>query len=202
MIGATLPAPQIIVLAAGFSARLGKPKALARVHGVSLLNRTLRVLAPFAASKIIVVVPPGCTRYRLGPYASAATFVENPRRAAGLSSSVHCGIRCARYSAAVLLLPVDLVQLKRRDIAHLISRWRGARRAVVARGTDGRPGTPLILPRSRYFAARGVAGDSGLREFVRSLPRNVVLLVNLPSAEADVDTADDLERARRRFAGH
>jgi molybdenum cofactor cytidylyltransferase len=198
-IACPLPRLQIIVLAAGFSARLGQPKALARVHGVSLLNRTLAVLTPFApSSKIIVVIPPGAKRYRIGSHANTVTFVVNPLRAAGLSSSVRRGIARARYSAAVLLLPVDLVQLEHRDIARLISRWRGARRTIVARRVHAQAGTPLILPRSLYPAALGLTGDQGLREFVRRLPKDGVLLVNLPSAETDVDTVQDLDRARRR----
>jgi molybdenum cofactor cytidylyltransferase len=195
----TLPTLRIVVLAAGFSARLGKPKSLARVHGSSLLGRTVGLLAPFARpSKIIVVIPPGAARYRVGFHAHCVAFIVNSARAAGLSSSVHLGITGARHSAAVLLLPVDLVDLKGRDIARLIARWRGARRSVVARWVEGEAGAPLILPRWLYARALGLAGDRGLRDMVRRLPKGLVSLVTMPSAEADVDTAQDLERARRR----
>jgi len=195
----TLPTLRIVVLAAGFSARLGKPKALARVHGSTLIERTVGLLAPFArSSKIIVVIPPGAARYRIGTHARSVAFIANPTRTAGLSSSVRRGITQARYSAAVLLLPVDLADLQRRDIARLIARWRGARRSVVARWVQARAGTPLILPRWLYARARGLAGDRGLRDLVRGLPNDAVSLVMLPSAESDVDTVRDLERARRR----
>jgi CTP:molybdopterin cytidylyltransferase MocA len=80
----SLPTLRIIVLAAGFSARLGQPKALARVHGLTLLRRTLRVLAPFAASsKIIVVIPPAAGRYKIASDAHSAAFVANSQRASG-----------------------------------------------------------------------------------------------------------------------
>jgi len=195
----TLPTLRIVVLAAGFSARLGKPKALARVHGSTLIERTVGLLAPFArSSKIIVVIPPGAARYRIGTHARSVAFIANPTRTAGLSSSVRRGITQARYSAAVLLLPVDLADLQRRDIARLIARWRGARRSVVARWVQARAGTPLILPRWLYARARALAGDRGLRDLVRGLPNDAVSLVMLPSAESDVDTVRDLERARRR----
>jgi molybdenum cofactor cytidylyltransferase len=198
MISRTLPTPRIVVLAAGFSSRLGQPKALAKVRGATLLARTLGVLAPFAhAAQILVVVPPRAARYRAGAHRLSTRFVANPQRAQGLSSSVRCGIEHARYSAAVLLLPVDLVRLTRRDIARLISRWRGARRRVVARSVHARAATPLILPRSLYARTRGLAGDEGLRDIVRGLARDRMLLVHLPSAQADVDTVEDLAVARR-----
>jgi molybdenum cofactor cytidylyltransferase len=127
-----------------------------------------------------------------------AAFVANSQRASGLSSSVRLGLRRARPFAGVLLLPVDLVELARRDIARLIARWRGARRRVVARCVQDSPGVPLILPRWLYPRARELTGDQGLREVVRRLPKATVSLVELPSAVRDVDTPRDLERARRR----
>lgn len=201
-IGDNLPALRIVVFAAGLSARLGQPKPLARVRGVRLLQRTCRLLAPFAgSSRLIVVVPPRAARYRTGLDGRKIDFLANPRRESGLSSSVHAGIKRARFSAAVLLLPVDLVDLTAADVARLVSRWRGARRKVVARRVrdhPATPGTPLILPRALYGAALAVRGDQGLRDFVRWLPADHVRLVPLPSAALDVDTAQDLARARRR----
>jgi molybdenum cofactor cytidylyltransferase len=204
-IGDNLPALRIVVFAAGLSARLGQPKPLARVRGVRLLQRTCRLLEPFAgSSRLIVVVPPRAARYRTGLDVRKIDFVTNRRRESGLSSSVHLGIKRARCSAAVLLLPVDLVDLSAADVARLMLRWRGARRKVVARGvrdhpaTSGTPGTPLILPRALYGAALAVRGDQGLRDLVRSLPADHVRLVPLPSAALDVDTPQDLARARRR----
>lgn len=192
------PGLRIVVLAAGFSARLGQPKALARVHGVSLLQKTIRALAPLAASRIIVIVPPRSGRYRVGLHAQPIDFVVNPQRSKGLSSSVLRGISRARYSAAVLLLPVDLANLEVADIARLIARSRGSRRRVIARRIGQEAGTPLILPRWLYARTRALSGDQGLRDFVRGLPREWVSLVQMTSADADIDTAQALERARRR----
>jgi molybdenum cofactor cytidylyltransferase len=196
----TMPILRIVVLAAGLSARLGQPKALARIHGLSVLHRAIRTLSPFrAAARIIVVIPHRAVRYTLGFPHRSATFVANADRATGLSSSVRLGIGRAQHSAGVLLLPVDLVDLQRRDIARLISRWRGARRKVVARRVEAHAGAPLILPRWLYARALSITGDAGLRDMVRRLARHAVSLTDLPSAEMDVDMPRDLERARRRI---
>ena len=117
----------------------------------------------------------------------------------GLASSVRVGISRARHSAGILLLPVDLVELQPRDIARLLGRWRGARRRVVARRVQAHAGAPLILPRWLYASALEVAGDTGLREVVRRLPRDAVSLTDLPSAGADLDTPLNLQSARRRI---
>jgi molybdenum cofactor cytidylyltransferase len=199
-----LPGLQVVILAAGFSSRLGRPKALARVRGLSLLRRTLTLAALCAPAKIIVVLPRQAARYRIEARGLNVTFIANPRRAEGLSSSVRRGIAQARYSCAILLLPVDLAALQHRDMTRLISRWRAARRCVVARrvgqqGETPHGGAPLILPRWLYCRAGGVQGDIGLRDLLRKLPARQRVLLNLPSAALDVDTPQDLRDARRRM---
>jgi len=198
------PRLQVLILAAGFSSRLGRPKPLVRVRAFSLLRRTLNVAARFAPAKIVVVVPRHAARYRIEARGVEVVFTANPRRAEGLSSSVRRGIVLARYSPALLLLPVDLPALQPRDLARLISRWRAARRCVIARGIgqkDGtlRGGVPLILPRWLYSRALEVTGDVGLRDLVGGLPAPQRVLLNLPSAALDVDTPQDLCAARRRL---
>jgi molybdenum cofactor cytidylyltransferase len=198
MIATALCKPQMVVLAAGFSSRLGRPKALARIRAVSLLRRTLALLAPFAQGQITVVVSRRAARYRLEARGFDVGFAVNCRREEGLSSSVRRGIVKARYSPAVLLLPVDLADLSRTDMRRLLSRWRGSRRRVIARLVGQYGGTPLILPRWLYPRALEVRGDVGLREFLSALPASQKLLVNLPSAALDIDTPQDLRAARRR----
>ncbi len=107
------------------------------------------------------------------------------------------GIEQARYSAALLLLPVDMAVLRDRDLARLIMKWRGARRRVVARRIGGHGGIPLILPRWLYARALAVSGDVGLRDLIGALPEHQRALLDLPSAALDIDTPQDLREARR-----
>ncbi len=193
--------PRVVVLAAGFSSRLGRPKALAQIRGVSLLRRTLRLLASFSCGPPVVVVPPrSAYRFGRGFQRDEAVWVRNRRRALGLSTSVRAGLRAARYAAAVLILPVDLPQLTRGDVARLVAAWRRHRRHVVARRLGAGAATPLILPRRWLPAAAGITGDRGLRDWVGGLPAHHLLLVDLCSANLDVDTPADLAAARRRFS--
>jgi molybdenum cofactor cytidylyltransferase len=196
----SLPQLQVLILAAGFSSRLGEPKAAARVHGRSLLRRAFE-LAALSAAAPIAIVPRNAARYRIEARGINVVFKVNSQRAQGLSSSVRSGITAARYSPAVLLLPVDLVNLCRRDLMRLIWNWRAARRRVIARRIGRHGGTPLILPRWLYSRGLELKGDIGLREMVNALPRDAVRLVDLPAAGVDIDTPQDLQAARRRFRG-
>jgi molybdenum cofactor cytidylyltransferase len=190
---------QIVVLAAGFSSRLGQPKALARAHGVSLLRRTLKVASSFFADRIVVVVPRNAARYRIEARGVKVRWVENAQRTRGLSSSVRRGIAAACYAPAILLLPTDLSHLKNRDLFKLVQRWQSAPRRLTARKIDQSGAAPVILPRWLYPLASSLAGDVGLRELIGQLPAGSRTLVEMPSAAWDVDTPQDLQDARRRF---
>jgi molybdenum cofactor cytidylyltransferase len=199
MKGRSLPALQIVVLAAGFSSRLGRPKPLARLRGRGLLARTLELAQGLEASSIIVVIPPHAARYRLAGLGMSVSWVVNARRAEGLSSSVRRGIAAARYASAILFLPADLAHLKRREVARLIRRWRSFPRRLTARSLADSGATPLILPRWLFAKARTVTGDIGLRELIAALPRDQRVFVEMPSAALDVDTPQALAEARRRL---
>ena len=198
MIHSELSRLQIVVLAAGLSSRMGRSKAFAKIHGMSLILRTIKLLAPFAANKIIVVTGPRAQRMRIELRGRSILFVANPARALGLATSVISGVRASRFSGAVLMLPMDLAELDPRDLERLISRWRGARRRVVARRVDERAAVPLVLPRTLYPRVREITGDMGLRNLLAKLSANSLALVDLPSAERDVDTPQELSAARRK----
>jgi CTP:molybdopterin cytidylyltransferase MocA len=154
-------------------------------------------------AQIVLVLPPRAARHRIEARGLKVIFAANPLRAAGLSSSVRRGIMVSRYSAGLLILPVDLAALDQRDLARLISHWRAARRRLVARRIPGRSGAPhggapLILPHWLYARALEVTGDTGLRDLVRGLPVRQRTLLDLPSASWDVDTPADLLNARRQ----
>ena len=191
---------QIVVLAAGFSGRFGRPKTLARLRGVSLLRRTLKLASSLGIERISVVVPPrNAARYRVEARGIKVRWAVNSRRAQGLSSSVRVGVAEARYSAAVLLMPADMIQLKSRELRRLVRRWQSTPRRLIARRIDLAGAIPLILPRWLYPRVLDLTGDVGLRQLVAQLPADRRVLVEMPSAAQDVDTPQDLIDARRRF---
>ena len=198
---AACPTLTVVILAAGLSLRLRTSKALVRIHGMSLLKRTVRLLDAWSNCPIVVVAPPNAARYRVEIANRRAKMLGHRARAEGLASSIRRGLRACNYSSAVLLLPVDLVNLSGRDVRRLIHRWQGHRRRVVGRDIGAKPGSPLILPKWLYPLRDKVSGDRGFRDALRELDCGAVFLVAMPSADFDIDTDSDLREARRSFRG-
>jgi len=190
---------KIIILAAGFSSRLGQSKALARIHGISLLRRTLTAAAGLRGPLITVLIPHKAAQYRREGRGMRVGWAVNTRRAQGLSSSVRLGIAAARHSAGILIMPADLANLKAWELKRLVHRWQAAPRRLVARRIGLSGGIPLILPHWLYGRALTIDGDAGLRHLVGQLAAEQRVLMELPSAAADVDTPEDLHNVRRRY---
>jgi molybdenum cofactor cytidylyltransferase len=191
-------APEIVVLAAGSSIRLGRNKALARIHGISLLGIQLAKLSPLARRKVSVVVPRRSAARREA-IRHGGRCIVNAHPEGGMSNSVRCAMKSLRNSHAVMILPVDLIGIKPADIERMIATWRGHRRKLVARRLGTRGVTPAILPKHLFRLGEKLRGDVGLRDLIADLPAGERVLVRMPSAQVDVDTPSDLAAARRRF---
>jgi molybdenum cofactor cytidylyltransferase len=188
----------ILILAAGLSTRLGMPKPMARIRGVTLLRRVLVLSASLAPRGIFAVVPSRLSNYRHQAAGISVSFIPNPTRAEGLASSVRIGIRRARFAGAILILPVDLYALDSRDLRRLLARWSAmpGRSAAARIGESG--GVPLILPARLFPAAAHLKGDTGFRNLLSHLTPGPAL-VELPAARLDIDTLQDLRAARLRW---
>lgn len=199
MKASAVPGLRIVILAAGFSRRLGRPKALTRIHGIGLLRRTASVLRPLSGKSLIVVTPPRTPRLRQELAGLGVQLVANPDRSGGQSTSLRVGINAARWSAATLVVAADLAALERADVVRLVQRWRALPRRLAARRIGANGGTPVILPKRHYRGVQRISGDVGLRTLLAEVPADERVLVGMRSAAQDIDTPSDLQRARRRF---
>jgi len=184
-----------IVLAAGGSSRLGRPKQFVRVRGRSLLARTLVTAQRVTPQRVIVVVGASRARARAVVRRSSprTIVIANTRWRAGMSGSLARGIAALpRDARAALLLTVDQPAVDARALRRLIARWSRRPARPAAASYSGRLGVPAILTRGVWRAARRASGDVGAREILRSNAGRVTA-VALPEAAIDIDTQTDLE---------
>jgi molybdenum cofactor cytidylyltransferase len=182
-----------VVLAAGASTRLGAPKQLARLGEEMLLERAVRVAREAGCSPVVVVLGAEFAQVLGNSLLGDAVPVINDQWTEGMASSIRLGVRMlevvAREAAGVVLMTCDMPAV---TAAHL--------RALMASGERtasryaGRSGVPAYFPASNFEALMALQGDAGARELLRSARG-----VDLAGGELDVDTAEDLTRARELF---
>ena len=184
-----------LLLAAGGGVRFGGPKQLAPVAGKALLRHGLDALTPLFGEDLYVVL--GARWEKVEPLvAPPARVIVNPRWRDGLGSSISHGLRAVRARGeyrGLLIALADQVRLGQRDFAGLIERFDGER--IVAARYAGAPGVPAIFPAALFDRLQRLDGDSGARAMLREMAEELVT-VPLPQAEHDIDTPDDIGRAR------
>jgi len=183
------------VLAAGGSARLGRPKQLEEVRGERLLERAVRVAAEAGFDPVVAVLGAAAKRISEECDLRRSWVVVNPGWAEGMGSSVRAGVELVesfREVTGAVLMTCDMPAVTAEHLRALAD----AGEEVVASKYAERRGVPAYFARGRFAELRELRGDVGARELLRGAK-----VVELPGGEVDVDTAEDLARARERFEG-
>jgi CTP:molybdopterin cytidylyltransferase MocA len=187
-----------VLLAAGGSRRLGRPKQLLRYRARTLLLHAVRAAhGALPRALLIVVVGADARRLTLAlrRVRSGARVVMNPRWREGMATSLRAGLAAApRTAKAALVLLVDQPAVDAPALARLLTAWQRRPGRPAAARYDGRIGVPAVLPRRRWRALKEVSGDQGARTLLRG--SELLTLVDLPEAAVDIDTPADLERLR------
>ncbi len=202
--------PALVVLAAGASARLGEPKALARLRpepGGTALELLLAAGAALGDPRALVVSGPDHAAIARSLPAAIEAGVEvcvNEDWAAGRTGSVRCAV-VLRPGRDLCLAPVDVPLVPAAVFAALASEWE--RRGRPARGWLA----PYVLQAGRQrfghpvIVGRGLAAD--LKAFPPQDPLHALraraapllaLAVESASILDDLDTPADLARLRER----
>jgi nicotine blue oxidoreductase len=179
-----------ILLAAGEGRRLGRPKALVELGGMTLAERGATMLRAGGAMPVIVVT--GAVLVDLPGVLS----VHNPEWPSGMGSSLAAGLATVpeQCSAAVIAL-ADQPLVGAESVRRLIAAHdAGATAAVAAYG--GEPRNPVLLGRAHWPEVTALAtGDVGARRFLRAHPDLAVLVeCGDTGSPDDLDTRADLAR--------
>lgn len=182
-----------VVLAAGASTRLGKPKQLIEIEGETLLRRTVRLALEAGCAPVFVVL--GYEAERMRAEIDGATAVINEEWAEGMGSSLRRGMEAAMAvkPVGVLLLVCDQPRLTAEHLRKLMAAQDGDAGRIVASGYAGRVGVPAVFGRGYFAELRAVEGDRGAREVIRR-HGDAVRAVEWPEGQIDLDRPEDLER--------
>ena len=179
-----------LLLAAGQGSRLGQPKALVEIGGVSLAERGVGLLRDGGADPVVMVT--GAAPVSLPGVITA----HNPDWQTGMGSSLREGLNALPADReAVVIALVDQPLIGPEAVRRLIAAFfAGAEVAVAC--YQGRPRNPVLIGRAHWAEAAAAAqGDAGARRFLRARPELVTAVecgdVGRPD---DLDTPEDLLR--------
>ena len=188
-----------VVLAAGGSTRMGRPKQLAELDGRPLLAHVLATAAVAPLDRVVVALGGAAAEVldRVDLGRAEPLVVEGWAEGMGhvLAATL---ARAGEEWAAVVVLLGDQPLVPGAAVARVVEAWRAGAGPVVTATYGGRPGHPKLFDRRLLPDLLRLTGDTGARDLVAAHPGWVhrVEAGDLGS-DADIDVEADLERVGR-----
>ena len=179
-----------LVLAAGGSSRLGRPKQLLPYRGTTLLGHIVGSARACGFDQLVVALGGAADEVRWVVDLSETDVVVNDSFGEGCSSSIAAALPALDPRADVLVLMLgDQPSVGPATVRALID-GRGDAPLAVCRYDDGR-GHPFAFARSVFGDLAALHGDKGVWKLLDQRTRDVGEVAVPGSVPLDVDTWDD-----------
>jgi molybdenum cofactor cytidylyltransferase len=182
-----------IILAAGESKRMGKPKQLLPLGKSTLLEQAIDNLLNSSVDETIVVLGHKAEEITEKIANKPVKVVINPDYQQGMSTSIVAGlIMVDPRSQAVMLALGDQPLVTSRTINQLIEAFNKNRKGIAVPTYRGRRGHPIIFDIKYKAELFKLKGDIGGREIIQNHPKDVFMVaVDSESVVSDIDTQDE-----------
>jgi CTP:molybdopterin cytidylyltransferase MocA len=181
-----------VILAAGSGRRIGGPKALLPLEGVSFLERVLRTLCEAGLANIVTVVSPA-VRDDMAKLPMETRLVLNPDPESDMLTSLRQGAAKISNARGVFAVPVDHPFVRAETYRELIAVFEENSASVVVPVHRERGGHPALLPSAWLRGLPEKSWENGLRGAIRESGVTVVrAAVDDPGVLRNVNAPSDL----------
>lgn len=183
----------VLILAAGASVRLGRPKQSLVFNGQTLLQKIVSTANALQSGPILLVVKKGDS-FKVS---EKVVVIENADAQLGMSSSIKCGIRLLEELypdiETVIITVCDQPFITTGLLQEMIEKHQETHLPIIACHYGETVGTPVLFHKTMFEALYGLNGDKGARQLINQQIQQVGL-INFPLGNIDVDTEEDYER--------
>ena len=184
-----------VILAAGSSSRMGRPKQILQFQGESLIRRAALAALGAGCSPVVVVTGANAELMRSELDGLNVREVLNSLWETGMASSIRVGVKelaDADVDAAVVML-CDQPHVTADVISDIIAAHRTTGRTIVASTYGGSFGVPALFSKEFFAELERLEGAAGAKQVVNR-HASLAHFLPFPCGEVDVDTPDDFSR--------
>ncbi|HJS53979.1 MAG TPA: nucleotidyltransferase family protein [Chitinophagaceae bacterium] len=189
----------IVVLAAGASVRLGKPKQLLEYEGKNLLQHVLDAAVNSDGEPVIVVLGANADLVAAEIDKSKVHVIKNSEWEQGMASSLRMGLKTLQKISpsveGVIFMVCDQPHVSPELINELITAHIGSGKPIVTCNYGEAIGPPAFFHKSLFADLMKLKGDAGARKVIQ-LHSDEVATVLFTKGKIDIDTKEDYEALR------
>lgn len=190
-----------LLLAAGASTRMGRPKQLLAWNDTTLIRHAVNIILQASIAQRLVVIL-GAKRELILPELKdlPVDIVVNPDWDQGMGSTIRTGLTHllekheAKWEGICISL-TDQPLITAQHLRSLYELWEQAAHRIVAAQYDGILGVPAIFAKDFFPDLLALQGAAGARKILMQAGSEVIPM-DLPEARFDLDTPEDYERLR------
>ena len=183
----------VIILAAGASRRMGRPKQLLPFRGKYLLQHIVDEAFGFS-DRVVVVLGANHEEISASINTEQVNVVFNNQWEQGMSTSVHCGLSALKNTntETAIFLTCDQPFVTAGLLRQMTDVHQKNGQPIVACRYAETLGVPVLFHQSMFVQLNGLQGDAGAKKIVMQFP-DLVATVDFPEGAFDIDTPDDYQ---------
>ena len=190
----------IILLAAGSSSRLGRPKQLINYQGKTLIQNSIETAQQSAADELVVVLGCNSELIQTGIESKEVPVLVHAHWEEGMSSSMQVGLRHLiekEEVEQVILMLCDQPYVTQELLDQLIYVKKDSGKGIVACSYAGTVGVPALFDQFYFPELLALKGAEGAKKVILNHQSDTIL-VDFPLGAVDLDTEEDV----RKFTGY
>jgi molybdenum cofactor cytidylyltransferase len=189
-----------VLLGAGSSRRLGRPKQTLPLGDSTVLGWTLRDAEKSALDRVCVVLGGAADEAARSIRPNRASVVYNAEYGSGCASSLLAGLDHAGECAAIMMLLGDMPGVDATVIDTLLAAWRADPSWAAVTTYDDGLGHPFVFSADAFAALRALHGDKAVWKLVDAEPEDRVRRARVRKPRPlDIDTWDDYVAVSRQL---
>lgn len=189
-------APRVaaIVLAAGGSTRLGRPKQLVEIEGKTLIRILVAAALGSKCQRVFVVTGAYAPIIRQELRGLVIDLVDNPDWETGIGASIGAGIRAVRKAAdyhGVLLMVCDQPRVTSDLLDRMIEAFRKNPEAIVVCDYSEVIGVPVLFGKVHFDRLARLPADQGAGRWLHT-GNEPKIRIPFPDGVWDIDEEKDI----------
>jgi molybdenum cofactor cytidylyltransferase len=186
----------IVILAAGASTRLGKPKQLLQYRGKTLLAHAVNEAMNSNADAVVVIFGKDADLFKKEIDEKKARVAINSSWEEGMASSVRLGLDTLLndkpYIDAVIFMVCDQPHISSSILSELIKTQQKTTKQIVTCNYGESIGPPALFHKKYFKELMKLSGDAGARKIIQQNMNDVATIL-FPDGGIDIDTNEDYE---------